>query len=164
MTMRPLTYKTVLNLILIFSVFSILFAFYVEHVLGHKPCNLCLLQRLPYIATIILIVLVMILKNLEKMSFMLLSIIFLAGSLLAIYHVGIERGLISESFVCGNNIDASITDKSEILKQLQNNKAISCKDVTFAIFGISLATINTFISAFLTTITLLIFIKYEKKR
>jgi len=106
----------------------------------------------------------MIFKNLEKMSFMLLSIIFLAGSLLAIYHVGIERGLISESFVCGNNIDASITDKSEILKQLQNNKAISCKDVTFAIFGISLATINTFISAFLTTITLLIFIKYEKKR
>ena len=98
------------------------------------------------------------------MSFLLLSLIFLAGSLLAIYHVGIERGLISESFVCGNNIDASITDKSEILKQLQNNKAISCKDVTFAIFGISLATINTFISAFLTTITLLIFIKYEKKR
>ena len=164
MTMRPLKYKTVLNLILIFSVFSILFAFYVEHVLGHKPCNLCLLQRLPYIATIILIVLVMIFKNLEKMSFMLLSIIFLAGSLLAIYHVGIERGLISESFVCGNNIDASITDKSEILKQLQNNKAISCKDVTFAIFGVSLATINTFISALLATITLLIFIKYEKKR
>ena len=121
MTMRPLKYKTVLNLILIFSVFSILFAFYVEHVLGHKPCNLCLLQRLPYIATIILIVLVMIFKNLEKLSFMLLSIIFLAGSLLAIYHVGIERGLISESFVCGNNIDASITAKSEILKQVQNN-------------------------------------------
>ena len=99
----------------------------------------------------------------EKISFLLLSLIFLAGFLLAIYHVGIERGLISESFVCGNNIAASITDKSEILKQLQN-KVISCKDVTFAIFGISLATINTFISAFLTIITLLIFIRYEKKR
>ena len=44
------------------------------------------------------------------------------------------------------------------------NKEISCKDVTFTIFGVSLATINTFISAFLTTITLFIFIKYEKKR
>ncbi len=162
MTMRQLKYKTVLNLILVFSIFSILFAFYVEYILGHKPCNLCLLQRLPYISTIMLIVLVMIFKNLEKMSFLLLSLIFLAGSLLAIYHVGIERGLISESFVCGNNIDTNITDKSEILKQLQN-KVISCKDVTFAIFGISLATINTFISAFLTIITLVIFIKYEKK-
>ena len=163
MTMRPLKYKTVLNLILIFSVFSILFAFYVEYILGHKPCNLCLLQRLPYIATIILIILVIILKNFEKLSFLLLSLIFLAGLLLAIYHVGIERGLISESFVCGNNVDTNITDKSQILKQLQN-KAISCKDVTFAVFGISLATINTFISVFLTTITLLIFIRYEKKR
>ena len=163
MTMKPLKHRTVLNLILIFSVFSIIFAFYVEFVLGHKPCNLCLLQRLPYIASIILIVLVLIFKNLEKMSFLLLSLIFFAGSLLAIYHVGIERGLISESFLCGNNIDASITDKSEILKQLQN-RVISCKDVTFAIFGISLATINTFISAFLTIITLLIFIRYEKKR
>ena len=98
----------------------------------------------------------------EKISFFLLSLIFLAGSLLAIYHVGIEHGLISESFVCGNNIDTSITDKSEIMKQLQN-KEISCKDVTFIIFGVSLATINTFISVLLATITLLIFIKYEKK-
>ncbi len=163
MTMRPLKYKTVINLILIFSVFSILFAFYVEYILGHKPCNLCLLQRLPYIASIILVVLVIIFKNLEKISFFLLSLIFLAGSLLAIYHVGIEHGLISESFVCGNNIDTSITDKSEIMKQLQN-KEISCKDVTFTIFGVSLATINTFISVLLATITLLIFIKYEKKR
>ena len=162
MTMRPLKYKTILNLILIFSVFSILFAFYIEYILGHKPCNLCLLQRLPYIASIILIVLVLIFKNLEKMSFLLLSLIFFAGSLLAIYHVGIERGLISESFLCGNNIDASITDKSEILKQLQN-KVISCKDVTFAIFGVSLATINTFISALIMIITLNIFFKYEKK-
>ena len=163
MTMRPLKYKTVLNLILIFSVFSILFAFYVEYVLGHKPCNLCLLQRLPYIATVILIVLVIIFKNFEKLSFLLLSLIFLAGLLLAIYHVGIERGLVSESFICGNNIDTNITDKSEILKQLQN-KAISCKDVTFAVFGLSLATINAFISTFIVIITLIIFIKYEKKR
>ena len=68
MTMRPLKYKTILNLILIFSVFSILFAFYIEYILGHKPCNLCLLQRLPYIASIILIVLVLIFKNLEKIA------------------------------------------------------------------------------------------------
>ena len=162
MIMNLLKYKTVLKLILIFSVFSILFAFYVEYILGHKPCNLCLLQRLPYFITIILITLVIIFKNLERLSFLLLSFIFLIGSLLSFYHVGIEHGFISESFVCGNNIDTSITDKNEIMKQLKN-KAISCKDVTFAIFGISLATINTFISALLATITLLIFIKYEKK-
>ena len=161
--MKSLKFRTELSLILIFSIFSILFAFYVEYVLEHKPCNLCLLQRLPYILSIILIILVTIFKNLERLLFLFLSLIFLLGSLLALYHVGIERGLISESYICGNGIDTSSTDKTEILNQLEN-KVISCKNVTFTIFGLSLATINTFISAVITTITLNIFLKYEKKR
>ena len=161
--MKSLKFRTELSLILIFSVFSILFAFYVEYVLEHKPCNLCLLQRLPYILSIILIILVTIFKNLERLLFLFLSLIFLLGSLLALYHVGIERSLISESYICGNGIDTSSTDKTEILNQLEN-KIISCKDVTFTIFGLSLATINTFISAVIATITLKIFLKYEKKR
>ena len=161
--MKSLKFRTELSLILIFSIFSILFAFYVEYVLEHKPCNLCLLQRLPYILSIILIILVTIFKNLERLLFLFLSLIFLLGSLLALYHVGIERSLISESYICGNGIDTSSTDKTEILNQLEN-KIISCKDVTFTIFGLSLATINTFISAVIATITLKIFLKYEKKR
>ncbi len=160
--MNLFKYKIILNFLLVFSVFSILFAFYVEYVLGHKPCNLCLLQRLPYILTIILIVIVTIFKNLQRLAFLLLSLIFLLGTLLSLYHVGIEQGLISESFVCGDSIDTSITDKTEILKQLKN-KAVSCKDVTFTIIGASLASINTFISLFITIITISIFIKYEKK-
>ena len=161
--MKSLKFKTELSLILIFSIFSILFAFYVEYVLEHKPCNLCLLQRLPYILSIILIILVTIFKNLERLLFLFLSLIFLLGSLLALYHVGIERSLISESYICGNGIDTSSTDKTEILNQLEN-KVISCKNVTFTIFGLSLATINTFISAVIATITINIFLKYEKKR
>ena len=160
--MNLFKYKIILNFLLVFSVFSILFAFYVEYVLVHKPCNLCLLQRLPYILTIILIVIVTIFKNLQRLAFLLLSLIFLLGTLLSLYHVGIEQGLISESFVCGDSIDTSITDKTEILKQLKN-KAVSCKDVTFTIIGASLASINTFISLFITIITISIFIKYEKK-
>ena len=160
--MNLFKYKNILNFLLVFSVFSILFAFYVEYVLGHKPCNLCLLQRIPYVLTIILIIIVTIFKNLQRLVFLLLSLIFLLGTLLSLYHVGIEQGLISESFVCVDNVDTSITDKAEILKQLEN-KAVSCKDVTFTIIGASLASINTFISLVITIITISIFIKYEKK-
>ena len=160
--MNLFKYKNILNFLLVFSVFSILFAFYVEYVLGHKPCNLCLLQRVPYILTIILIIIVAFFKNLQRLVFLLLSLIFLLGTLLSLYHVGIEQGLISESFVCVDNVDTSITDKAEILKQLEN-KAVSCKDVTFTIIGASLASINTFISLVITIITISIFIKYEKK-
>ena len=160
--MSQIKYKLQINSILIFSTLSILFAFYVEYILGHKPCNLCLFQRLPYILIIFLIVLLLIFRNFERLIFLFLSIIFLSGALLAFYHFGIEQGIFSESFVCkGDETDGTL-NKEEILKQLKIRQ-ISCKDVTFTILGVSLATINTFVSTILAIITFKIFIKYEKK-
>ena len=160
--MSQIKYKLQINLILIFSILSILFAFYVEYILGHKPCNLCLFQRLPYILIIFLIVLLLIFRNFERLMFLFLSIIFLSGALLALYHFGIEQGIFSESFVCKGDDNDSTLNKEEILKQLKIRQ-ISCKDVTFTMLGVSLATINTFVSTILAIITFKIFIKYEKK-
>ena len=160
--MTPIKYKLQINLILIFSILSILFAFYVEYILGHKPCNLCLFQRLPYILIIFLIVLLLIFRNFERLIFLFLSIIFLSGALLALYHFGIEQGIFSESFVCKGDENDGTLNKEEILKQLKIRQ-ISCKDVTFTILGVSLATINTFVSTILAIITFKIFLKYEKK-
>ena len=160
--MTQIKYKLQINLILIFSILSILFAFYVEYILGHKPCNLCLFQRLPYILIIFLIVLLFIFRNFERLIFLFLSIIFLSGALLALYHFGIEQGIFSESFVCKGDDNDGTLNKEEILKQLKIRQ-ISCKDVTFTMLGVSLATINTFVSTILAIITFKIFIKYEKK-
>ena len=160
--MSQIKYKLQINIILIFSKLSILFAFYVEYILGHKPCNLCLFQRLPYILIIFLIVLLLIFRNFERLIFLFLSIIFLSGALLALYHFGIEQGIFSESFVCKGDDNDGTLNKEEILKQLKIRQ-ISCKDVTFTILGVSLATINTFVSTILAIITFKIFIKYEKK-
>ena len=160
--MSQIKYKLQINSILIFSTLSILFAFYVEYILGHKPCNLCLFQRLPYILIIFLIVLLLIFRNFERLIFLFLSIIFLSGALLALYHFGIEQGIFSESFVCKDDDKVGTLNKKEILKQLKIRQ-ISCKDVTFTILGVSLATINTFVSTILAIITFNIFIKYEKK-
>ena len=160
--MSQIKYKLQINLILIFSTLSILFAFYVEYILGHKPCNLCLFQRLPYILIIFLIILLLIFRNFERLIFLFLSIIFLSGALLALYHFGIEQGIFSESFVCKGDDNDSTLNKEEILKQLKIRQ-ISCKDVTFTILGVSLATINTFVSTILAIITFKIFLKYEKK-
>ena len=98
--MLELKKKTELNIILFFSIFALASAFFIEYILGHKPCNLCLFERIPYILAIILIVLVLIFKNLEKNVFLLLSIIFLLATLLSFYHFGIEQGFIKESAVC----------------------------------------------------------------
>ena len=160
--MLELKKKTELNIILFFSIFALTAAFFIEYILGHKPCNLCLIERVPYILSILLIILVSIFKNFEKNIFLLLSVIFLLATLLSFYHFGIEQGFIEESAVCNIGKNAENLSKEDLLKEL-NNTRISCKNVDFKFFGFSLATINTFISLIFSIITFRIFINYEKK-
>ena len=140
---------------------SVLSAFFIEFVLGHQPCNLCLMQRIPYILSIILISLNFFSKKNEKFIIILLTLVFSFSLIISFYHFGIERGFFEESSVCGLKNTSDIISKEEILKQLQV-KNISCKDVTFKIFGFSLTTFNMFISLFLLIILTKILRNYEK--
>ena len=90
-------------------------------------------------------------------------IIFAFSLIISIYHFGIEQGFFEESAVCGIKNSAEIISKDELLKQLQE-KNISCKDVTFRIFGLSLTSINILISFLLTILLTKIFISYEKNK
>ena len=140
---------------------SVLSAFFIEFVLGHQPCNLCLMQRIPYILSIILISLSFFSKKNEKFIIILLTLVFSFSLIISFYHFGIERGFFEESSVCGLKNTSDIISKEEILKQLQV-KNISCKDVTFKIFGFSLTTFNMIISLFLLIILTKILRNYEK--
>ena len=159
--MSQIKNRITLNLILIFSVFALGTAYFIQHILGHKPCNLCLIERLPYIFAIIIISLSLILKKFEKAIIIFLILIFLAATIISFYHFGIEQGFFKESLVC--NLDGSITNlsKEDLIKELQQ-QTVSCKDVSFRIFGLSLATINTIISLILCVITIKLFLNYEK--
>ena len=150
-----------LKIIFFISLISVLSAFFIEFVLGHQPCNLCLMQRIPYILSIILISLNFFSKKSEKFIIILLTLVFSFSLIISFYHFGIERGFFEESSVCGLKNTSDIISKEEILKQLQV-KNISCKDVTFKIFGFSLTTFNMFISLFLLIILTKILKNYEK--
>jgi len=150
--------NTILVLILILLLISIVAAYFIEFGLGHKPCKLCIYQRFPYFISIFLILNILLVKKYIKPTLLLLSLVSLSGSLLAFYHFGIEQGFFNESFVCESNSLNQDLSKKEILEQLSQN-TISCKNVTFSIFGLSLASINTIFSLAL----FYIFIKIYKK-
>ena len=153
-----------LKLILIISLVSIISAYFIEYVLGHQPCNLCLIERIPYGLSIILITLNYFFKKKnEKFIILLLILTFFFSFAISIYHYGIEQGLFEESAVCGLKNTTGTISKEEILKQLQE-KTVSCKDVTFRIFGLSLTSINILLSLMLITLLTKIFISYEKNK
>ena len=154
-------HKLILKLILLFNIFALIAAYFIEYVLGHQPCNLCLIERIPFVIAIIIILFCLYFKKLEKLSFIFLSSIFFIATLISFYHFGIEQGFIKESLVCDLDIKSDILTKEDLLNQLKQ-KTISCKDVTFKFLGFSLATINIFTSLVLSYITLKIFLSYEK--
>jgi disulfide bond formation protein DsbB len=150
-----------IKLILLISIIALISAFFIEFILGHQPCNLCILERIPYFLAIIVILLNYKFIKFEKFFILFLTIIFLFGSLLSLYHLGIEQGLIQESLVCDLKSGSNLLSKEEILKQLQE-KSVSCKDVTFKMFGLSLTSYNILISALITFGTGKIYFNYGK--
>ena len=151
----------ILKLIFLISIIALSSAFFIEYVLGHQPCNLCLLERIPYLLAIIIILLNYKFIHFEKNFILVLTLIFLVATGLSLYHLGIEQGFIKESLVCDLNNGSNLLNKEDILKQLQQ-KNVSCQDVTFKIFGLSLTTYNILISLLISISTAKIYFNYDK--
>ena len=150
-----------IKFIFLVSIIALVSAFFIEYILGHQPCNLCILERIPYLLAIIVVLLNYRFIQFEKFFTLLLAIIFLAGTILSLYHLGIEQGFIEESLVCDLKSGSNLLSKEEILKQLQE-KSVSCKDVTFKIFGLSLTSYNILISLLISISSVKVYFDYDK--
>jgi disulfide bond formation protein DsbB len=159
--MFNLNKKKFLTLAFLISLFALISAYFIEYILGYQPCNLCLIERIPYMVALIIITINYKFNRLERYLILLLVFIFLTSTLISLYHLGIEQGFIKESLVCDLKNSSKILSKEEILLQLQQ-KIVSCKDVTFKILGFSLTTLNMIISLLITIVFTKIYFSYEK--
>ena len=153
--------KKILFSLLIFIILILISAFLIEYRLGHKPCKLCIYQRIPYFVAVLLILKMLLTTSYQKITLFILALTFLVSASLAFYHFGIEQGFFSESLICtAGNLSENLS-KEELLKLLELNP-ISCKDISFKILGFSLATINTIFSIIISVIFIRLFFNYEK--
>jgi len=114
--------KTTLHLILLFSIFAISAAYFIEYILGHQPCNLCLIERIPYIVSIVIILLFIFIQKFERFFLIILSITFITAFVISFYHFGIEQGFIKESLVCDLNSNNTDLTKEALLNQLKKSQ------------------------------------------
>jgi disulfide bond formation protein DsbB len=141
--------------------FTIISALIIQYWLGHEPCKLCLYERIPYFLSILLIIKILFIKKYEKITLLILFLVFMSSTFLALYHFGIEEGFFNESLACTTGDLSKILSKEELLEQLKQQN-ISCKDVSFRILGLSLAAINTIFSLVLSVIFIKLLVNYEK--
>ena len=152
-----------LKTIFIFSAIALSSAFFIEYILGHQPCNLCILERIPYGLSLVLISAIFILRKNKKFFILLLIITFIFSLAISFYHYGIEQGFFEESAVCGVKDFSENITKEDLLKQL-SEKTVSCKDVTFRILGLSLTSINIVVSIIFIITLIKIYNNYEKNK
>jgi len=150
-------------LIVILAIISLMIisALIIQHWLGHEPCTLCLYERIPYFLSILLIIKILFFKKYEKVTLLILLLVFVGSTMLAFYHFGIEQGFFSESLICSTENLSETLSKEQLLEQLKQTN-IGCKDVSFRILGLSLAAINTIFSLALSVIFIKLFVNYEK--
>ena len=148
--------KNYLKILFLLSFTILIIAYAIQYILGYQPCNLCILERIPYMLAIIILILNYKFKKNELFYCILLMIIFVFSFLLSVYHFGIEQGFIEESNVCGANKVDLIT-REDILKSLKEVN-IKCKDVAFKIFSLSLTTYNMLISLLMFLISLKVYL------
>jgi len=150
-------------LIVILAIISLMIisALIIQYWLGHEPCKLCLYQRIPYFLSMLLIIKILFIKKYEKITLLILFLVFMSSAALAFYHFGIEQGFFNETLACTAPDLSQTLSKEQILEQLKQNN-ISCKDVSFRVLGLSLSAINTIFSLVLSVIFIKLFLNYAK--
>ena len=143
-------FKIFYTLIILLCLSSICYAFFVEYILGYKPCILCKYQRVPYILALI-IGLIGFVKPLNKRVIFFIFLTFLISMTLSGYHVGVEQELYQSIFSCSDN-NLGILEKGKLLENLSVINP-DCRNVNFAVFGVSLATINFVLSFVISSVS-----------
>ena len=154
--MANLKKENYLQILFILSFIILASAFVIQYMLGYQPCNLCLIERIPYALTIVILTLNYKFKKDQVFYSVLLLLVFSFSFFISLYHFGIEQEFIIESNVCGSS-SMDLNTKEDVLKSLQVI-SVSCKDVTFRIFGLSLTTYNVLISILMFLISVKIYL------
>ena len=155
-----LSIKKIVLFLIMFHLFVLMSAYYIQYFMKIPACKLCLYQRIPYIFSLIVLIYIYVIKNCNFYVVWILIFAVFINIILSLYHVGIENDFFSEPGVCDvkNNID----NPDMLLENLKKNILVKCKDVYFKIYGLSLASINFLISIVLIILYALLLKKWQK--
>jgi disulfide bond formation protein DsbB len=130
-------------------------ALFMQHVVGVQPCALCVYQRWPYVITGGLALLTLAFGRRRPVRAGLLGLIglvLLGDTCLAVFHVGVEYhwwvGL------SGCSVEPAAT-LDELRARLLDGPVVPCDEVSWSLFGVSLAGYNVVVTLALAAFALL---------
>lgn len=127
-------------------------AFAFQHLGGLAPCKLCLWQRWPHGAAVVLTALALSLgAGQARLIAWLGALAALTTAAVGLYHVGVEQGWWDGPSSCSStSIGGLSTD--ELLDQIMSAPLVRCDEIAWQLFGLSMAGWNTAVALLLALI------------
>ena len=151
--------KNIFFLAVLFSIFAILSAFFMQYVLGHAPCKLCTYQRIPYYIIILVGLITLFFPKIIKLTSFLLIFLLLAEFLVSNYHTLSTYEVINYSGCQSAEIPNDINQLKEAL--MSDTLIVNCSNANLKYFGIPLSIYNSFFS--LMFLIVIVFNAYKEK-
>ena len=151
--------KNIFFLAVLFSIFAILSAFFMQYVLGHAPCKLCTYQRIPYYIIILVGLITLFFPKIIKLTSFLLIFLLLAEFLVSNYHTLSTYEIISYSGCQSAEIPNDINQLKKAL--MSDSLIVNCSNANLKYFGIPLSIYNSFFS--LMFLIVIVFNAYKEK-
>ncbi len=137
------------------SVTALANAYIAEYAFGLEPCILCLYQRVPYAAASVLGLAALFRPSLRSRAVAVAGVVFLVGSAIAFYHVGVEQHWWVSAASCGAGGGEGPATVEELRQMLTRGRPVkACDEVDWTLFGLSMATYNVALSLALATASL----------
>lgn len=158
-----------LRLLLVSSVFSLLalaVALAGQYLFSLHPCHLCVLQRIPYAAIVVVGILAVFVARSPKFIYflaVLCTLFFLADAAIAAYHTAVELGLVSSPDSCSAKSVSAVQTLEEMRAAIKNAPIVSCNQAMVHVMGLSFAAWNM-IAAFLAFLFCLITLAIHRNK
>lgn len=112
------------------------------------PCDLCIDQRWPHLfAAIMGLAACSLLSRPDWAKILIIfgSIGMAVSGAIAVYHSGVERKIWPGPSSCSNRVNPNLSTE-EYLKAIEQAAVLTCGDITWSLFGLSMANYNALIS------------------
>jgi disulfide bond formation protein DsbB len=130
---------------------------------GLAPCELCLLQRWPWRAAILVSLIALVFGSRAAQPWVSLGLaaVFVIGAGLAFYHVGVEQKWFAGPAACTASQGAATTIE-EMKRQIMGTAPVLCDKVQWSLFGVSLAGWNFLASLGMAAVCLFAFARSRR--
>ncbi|HNQ92545.1 MAG TPA: disulfide bond formation protein B [Alphaproteobacteria bacterium] len=153
--------RAVAILVTLFSALALGAGFTAQFGFGLKPCELCLIQRIPFAINILLGIVGTIWLARTRMIIVLSGLVYLVNSGIAFFHSGVERHWWTSFSGCSTpDLSGSIED---LMARIEKTDVTRCDDIPWQLFGLSMANYNVMMCAGLGMACLLYLVLRKEK-